>query len=51
MKLKKPSLKDLTQYVELAAAAFGLLAALLDLLSKVVNYGRGLRKHRVPLPQ
>jgi hypothetical protein len=44
---QKTSLKDLTQYLGLFATVIKTVAALIDLLSKVVNYGRPATQLRV----
>lgn len=48
---QKTSLKDLTQLFVLATAAFNAASALIDLLSKVVNYGRDIRELRLFVQQ
>ena len=44
---QKTSPKDLTRLLVLATAAFNAAAALIELLSKVVNYGRDVRELRL----
>lgn len=45
--MKKKHLKDLTQLFVLVTAALEAASALIDLLGKVVNYGRHVRKLRL----
>jgi hypothetical protein len=48
---QKTSPKDLTRLLVLATAAFNAAAALIDLLSKVVNYACRIRKLRLLVQQ